>query len=101
MLHKGWGNGFDNVAALSFRNEEGRHSRGQRLEQVLPELQRHQVGEAAGRGRGGRERGRQTGSVKTGAGGVGRERRRGSLVSQMEGLCVWAAWHAEGSRPSV
>lgn len=55
--HKGWGNGFDNVAALSFRNEEGRHSRGQGLEQVLPELQRHQVGEAAGRGRGGAREG--------------------------------------------
>lgn len=27
--------------------------------------------------------------------------RRGRLVSQMAGLFVWAAWHGEGSLPSV
>lgn len=78
------------------------HSRWQRLQQVLPELQRHQVGQAVeGRVAGERRQVRDKEGQELAGGerrgwGSRRGERRGGLVSQMAGLFDRAAWHGEG-----
>lgn len=82
--------------------DRGGHSRGQRLQQVLPELQRHQVGQtikggvAVKRRQVNEKEGQELAGAEEREWGSRREERRVRLVSQMAGLFVWAAWHGEG-----
>lgn len=77
---------------------ERRHLRGQRLQQVLPELQRHEVGQATkGKEAVKRRHVKETEGLElAGDEREGGGNKRGRLASQMAGLFVWAAWHGEG-----